>query len=126
MLMFALELDHRAHAAGSSLKSVAAHPGVATTDLFVNGPGTTSFAARVGNLVVPLIGHSAAAGAIPILYAATAPDAKAGGYYGSQNFFEMRGPSGEAKIAAQAKDLEQSKKLWEISEKLTGLTASFA
>jgi NAD(P)-dependent dehydrogenase (short-subunit alcohol dehydrogenase family) len=126
MLMFALELDRRAHAAGSLLKSIAAHPGVSTTDLFINGPGTTSFAARLGSLVVPLIGHSAAAGAGPILYAATAPDAKAGGYYGPQNFFEMKGPTGEAKIAHQAADPEVSKKLWDMSEKLTGVTAKIA
>jgi NAD(P)-dependent dehydrogenase (short-subunit alcohol dehydrogenase family) len=125
MLMFAFELDRRAKAAGSALKSIAAHPGVAHTELFVNGPGTKGIASKVARMLLPLVGHSAAAGALPLLFAATAPDAQAGGYYGPTKCFEMKGPVGESTIARQALDDAAAAKLWEVSERLTGLTPIF-
>ncbi|UQV17916.1 SDR family oxidoreductase [Brevundimonas albigilva] len=71
MLMFAVELQRRSDAHGWGLTSVAAHPGVANTDLMSNGPGgLTGFGAR---LFLPLLTHSAAAGALPSLMAATLP-----------------------------------------------------
>ena len=79
-LIFALELQRRSDAAGWNLISNAAHPGFSRTNLFAGGPGglislATDFAA-------PLLGQSAADGARPILFAATSPEAKPGGYYG--------------------------------------------
>jgi NAD(P)-dependent dehydrogenase (short-subunit alcohol dehydrogenase family) len=125
MLMFAFELNHRAQAAGSALKSIAAHPGVARTDLFINGPGTSGMAARVTRVLLPLVSHSAADGALPLLYAATAPEAQAGGYYGPTQFFEMKGPVGRASIAAQAKDIDVARRLWDVSAELTRLPPTF-
>ena len=56
------------------------------------------------------------------IYAATAPEAEDGGYYGPQGFEEMRGDTvGPAKIAAQARDTTAASRLWSICEQLTGI-----
>lgn len=120
MLMFTLELQRRSDAGGWNLMSNAAHPGLAKTDLIANGPGLDSFAVKSYLLIKPLISHSAAAGALPTLFAATAFDAKNAGYYGPQHLFEMKGPLGEATIAPKAKDIAIAHRLWEVSIELTG------
>jgi NAD(P)-dependent dehydrogenase (short-subunit alcohol dehydrogenase family) len=121
MLMFALELQRRSDAAGWGLMSNAAHPGYARTELIANGPGADALMTRIGNMVVrPFLSQSAADGALPVLFAATSPDAKGGGYYGPAGPFELIGAPGPAVIGAHAKDLAVAKKLWELSEELTG------
>ena len=60
MLMFSIELQRRSTAAGWGVRSVAAHPGYARTDLIPNGPGTRSLQWRVGKLLQPFISQSAA------------------------------------------------------------------
>ena len=63
-----------------------------------------------------------AEGALPTLYAATAPDAEDGGYYGPQGFQEMRGDNvDQAIVAPQARDISAGTRLWEICENLTGV-----
>ncbi len=123
MLMFAFELQRKSDENGWGLMSNAAHPGWSRTDLIVNGPGKNSWQARMGGLVAPLMSQSAAQGALPILFAATSPEAKDGGYYGPKGFFELKGPVGPAHVARQAKDVNAQRKLWEISEQLTGVSA---
>ena len=119
MLMFAVELQRRSDAHGWGLTSVAAHPGVANTDLMANGPGgLAGFGAR---LFLPLLTHSAAAGALPSLMAATLPDATPGGYYGPQALGEWRGPPGPARIDPAALDPDVARRLWVESERLTGV-----
>jgi NAD(P)-dependent dehydrogenase (short-subunit alcohol dehydrogenase family) len=117
-LMFALELQRRSDAAGWNLISNAAHPGLARTNLFASGPGgLISFAT---DLAAPLIGHSAADGARPILFAATSPQAEPGGYYGPGGFSELRGAPARALIMPQARGAAAAARLWEVSETLTG------
>jgi len=66
--------------------------------------------------------NSQAEGALPTLYAATAPDAAAGGYYGPQGFQEMRGGDvGPAIVAKAALDLAAQRRLWEVCVELTGV-----
>jgi NAD(P)-dependent dehydrogenase (short-subunit alcohol dehydrogenase family) len=121
MLMFALELQKRSDAAGWGLMSNAAHPGYARTELIANGPGADSLMARINNVLVrPFPSQSAAEGALPVLFAATSPHAKGGGYYGPTGPFELIGAPGAAVIGAQAKDLAVAGRLWELSENLTG------
>jgi NAD(P)-dependent dehydrogenase (short-subunit alcohol dehydrogenase family) len=122
MLIFALELQRRSDAAGWGLTSLAAHPGVAHTDLFTNGPGLSEWRKRMSGLVLPLISQPAAQGALPILFAATAPQAVAGGYYGPDGFREMRGRPGPARIMPQAADTAAAARLCRMSEALTGVT----
>ena len=119
MLMFALELQRRSDAAGWGLTSMAAHPGFASSALMANGMGGA--AARIGGVVVRIIGQSAAAGALPTLFAATAP-VSPGGYYGPQGWLEIKGPPGVAKIEPQALDLAAARRLWDVSAQLTGVT----
>jgi NAD(P)-dependent dehydrogenase (short-subunit alcohol dehydrogenase family) len=120
MLLFATELQRRSDAGGWGITSVAAHPGVARTELMANGPGANSLADFGLKLVGPLISHSGADGAWPSLLAATAPDVTPGGYYGPTGFMELRGPAGVAKPAKQGRDVDVARRLWEVAEELTG------
>ena len=66
--------------------------------------------------------HTAAAGALPTLFAATSPGAAPNGYYGPNGFYELKGSVAPAKIFPQAKDEAVARKLWQVSEQLTGVT----
>ena len=122
MLMFSLELQRRSDAAGWDLKSIAAHPGYARTDLISNGPGANTLQWRVGRLLQPLMSQSAAEGALPTLFAATATAAEPGGYYGPNGFYELKGPPAAARIMPQAKDFASAAMLWDVSATLTGVS----
>ena len=123
MLMFAIELDRRSQANGWGLTSVAAHPGLARTDLVANGPavGGNVFLRTGMPLVLQLLGQSAADGALPTLMAATMPDVAGGQYFGPQGWREFKGPPGPAKIEPKALDAGVAAKLWDASERLTGV-----
>jgi len=121
MLMFALELQRRSDAQGWGLMSNAAHPGYARTELIPNGPGANGFLWKVSTLMQPLISHSAAGGALSTLYAATSPDAKASGYYGPDGFQELKGGPAPARAMAKARDAAVATRLWDVSERLTGV-----
>jgi NAD(P)-dependent dehydrogenase (short-subunit alcohol dehydrogenase family) len=122
MLIFALELQRRSDAAGWGLLSNAAHPGYARTDLIANGPGAAGLLSRLSKSLQPLMSHSAAAGALPILFAATSLAAKAAGYYGPNGFYELKGPPAPAKTMPQAKDKAVAARLWDVSAALTGVS----
>ena len=119
MLIFALELQRRSDANGWGLMNNAAHPGASTTALIANGPGSNGFIGKLNGALVNLIGHSAAAGALPTLYAATSPQAKTSGYYGPNGFSELKGAAAPARISARASDVAVAAQLWDVSEKLT-------
>jgi NAD(P)-dependent dehydrogenase (short-subunit alcohol dehydrogenase family) len=122
MLMFAIELQRRASAVGWNVINTAAHPGYARTDLIPNGPGDSSLLQKLNiKFFQPLASQSAAKGALPTLFAATSPDAVGGAYYGPDGFYELKGSPGLAKIMPQAKDEAAAAKLWELSERLTGV-----
>ena len=118
-LLFALELDRRLRAAGSSVKSVAAHPGYASTNLQHAGP------TRLDELlmIVPnkVIAQSDEMGALPTLYAATEPGIEGGTYVGPDGLAEQRGHPKEVSPNAAARDEEVARRLWEVSEEMTGV-----
>jgi NAD(P)-dependent dehydrogenase (short-subunit alcohol dehydrogenase family) len=124
-LLIAFELDRRLRAGNSRIISVAAHPGVANTNLFQSGQYSAvekSVRTFVGH-VIGIALNTDSEGALPTLYASTASDVRDGGYYGPQGFQEMRGHEvGPAKIAPQANDAGAATRLWQICEKLTGMT----
>jgi NAD(P)-dependent dehydrogenase (short-subunit alcohol dehydrogenase family) len=122
MLMFALELQRRSDQYGWGLISMAAHPGFARTDLIHNGPGARCAFAILTTVFQPFVSQSAEDGALPILFAATSPHAVAGGYYGPNGFFELKGPPTSAKIMPQALDQAAAARLWDTSIELTGAT----
>jgi hypothetical protein len=124
--MFAFELQRRSDTNGWGLISNACHPGYAVTGLQSTGPRLGRSRPSLGEvlgkkLIEPLASHSAAAGALPTLFAATSPQAKPAGYYGPQQFFELKGPVGEAKIGKRAREIDIASRLWEVSEQLTGV-----
>ncbi len=123
MLMFALELDRRSRAYGWGLTSVAAHPGIATTNLMTNGPAAgNSLMTMASRIAVNLIGQPARLGALPQLMAATLPVAVGGIYFGPSGWKELKGAPGIAKAAPQAFDAAVAAQLWAQSEALTGVT----
>ncbi|WP_159013709.1 SDR family oxidoreductase [Acidisoma sp. S159] len=123
MLMFAIELDRKSKAKGWGLTSVAAHPGFAKTDLVANGPalGANALVRTAIPMMVGPLGHSAAAGALPTLMAATMSGVTGGQYFGPQGWNEFKGPPGPGKIEARASDPKISAKLWTASEEMTGV-----
>ncbi len=123
-LLIAFELDRRLRVTNSGIMSVAAHPGVADTNLFKSGQYSAvenSFRYLLGH-VIGIMLNTDSEGALPTLYAATSIDAKDAGYYGPQGFQEMRGEEvGPAKLAPQANDAATASRLWKICEELTGI-----
>ncbi len=120
-LLFARELHRRSEAHGWDVTSIAAHPGIATTELTKPRPGQQVIRAYVlADIVLPLVGHGAAAGALPILFAATAPGAAAGGYYGPRGLFELKGAPGPARSGKLSGDAATAARLWTVAETLTG------
>ncbi|CAN7358161.1 SDR family oxidoreductase [Phenylobacterium sp. LjRoot225] len=120
--IFATELQRRSDSAGWGLRSLAAHPGFAGTDLFANGPGAGSVMGLVSRAVIaPLFGQSAEAGAQPLLYAAAAPQVTGGTLYGPTGPMEMKGAPGERQFARTAADPDVAARLWRLSEDLTQL-----
>jgi len=118
-LMFALEFERRSQAAGWNIAGIAAHPGIARTELLPNGAGRFSAAGLLRRILGPVLFQPAAQGSLPTLFAATSPDAKGGGYYGPDRLSETRGHPAAAKIPVQALNSEAAAKLWKISERLT-------
>lgn len=122
-LLFARKLEGESRRHGWGLISVAAHPGIARTDLVANGPGATSVAGRLNKMVVEaLLSQSAAAGAMPTLLAATGTDVVGGQYYGPSRLFGIKGPPGLARSSKRARDEATAGRLWAVSEQLTGVS----
>jgi NAD(P)-dependent dehydrogenase (short-subunit alcohol dehydrogenase family) len=123
-LVFALELQRRAERNGWNLHSIAVHPGWARTDIVTNGVGggAPGLKAMVMDRVFSLVAQSAADGALPSLFAAMAPEAEGGAYYGPARFGETRGAPGVSRIFPQAADQAAGARLWALSESLTGVT----
>jgi NAD(P)-dependent dehydrogenase (short-subunit alcohol dehydrogenase family) len=118
-LLFAYELQRRLRKDDSPVRSIAAHPGFASTGI---GGHTGS---KPLNLLVELgdriLAQSAEMGALPQLYAATAPDAEPGGYYGPDGFAGRRGRPARVKSSAASHDEAAAARLWDLSQRLTGV-----
>lgn len=119
-LLFAFELQRRSTAEGWGITSIAAHPGIARTDLLTNAPGERSPSALARTWLWFMF-QPAAQGALPTLYAATASQATPGAYYGPNRFNETRGYPALATIPPQARDTAVAARLWLVSEQLTGV-----
>ena len=115
------ELQRRAEAQGWPLSAYAAHPGWAQTGLMQPEPEGASLAKTLIAFATPVLGQSAAEGALPILFAATSPQARPGAYYGPDSFGGMRGGPTEVKPPDYALDVEAQERLWAACEALSGL-----
>ncbi|HXB16092.1 MAG TPA: oxidoreductase [Solirubrobacteraceae bacterium] len=122
-LLFTAELQRRLTEAGSPVIATAAHPGYAATNLqFHSGKRLQDWASHVSNA---LLGQSEEGGALPTLYAATA-DVPGNSYAGPSGFMEGRGPAKLVGRTDAAKDTDVARRLWEVSEQLTGVAFPLA
>jgi NAD(P)-dependent dehydrogenase (short-subunit alcohol dehydrogenase family) len=112
-LLFSFELNRRLQAKGEETIAVAAHPGWTATELQRN-----SLSARFFN---PLIAMKPDQGAMPTLRAATDPKVKGGEYFGPSGLYELRGHPVSVGSSKRARSEESAKRLWEVSETLTGV-----
>ncbi len=128
-LMFATELDRRSRARGWGVMSNAAHPGLSKTNLLSGasyGRDKPTLQARFTQLtwwLLPFMWLDVDEGIKPTLYAAASPDAEGARYYGPRGFYETAGGgvtfAGVPRLARSEPDRER---LWQLSEKLTGVT----
>ena len=122
-VLFGLELDRRVRAAGIPVRSVLAHPGYSDTNLQSNGPtGLMKQLMKVSNR---LVAQSAQRGALNELFAAVDPAAESGRFYGPGGVGEMRGYPIEVQPIASARNEATARRLWGLSEELTGVTWQF-
>jgi NAD(P)-dependent dehydrogenase (short-subunit alcohol dehydrogenase family) len=121
-LLFTYELQRRLAAADAPTLALAAHPGGANTELVRNSPAPL----RALNAVFgALVSQNAAMGALPTLRAATDPAATGGRYYGPGGFRELRGYPVVVASSARSHDADVQRRLWSVSEDLTGVTYPF-
>ncbi|MER5673431.1 oxidoreductase [Pseudonocardia alni] len=118
-LMFAYELEHRFVAAGSRLRSMAAHPGLSSTNLMGR---TESFQDTIMSVFTPLVAQPAPMGALPTLFAATVPDLPGGAYIGPDGIGEASGNPRPVGSTAASHDRRMQRALWERAEELTRVT----
>jgi NAD(P)-dependent dehydrogenase (short-subunit alcohol dehydrogenase family) len=122
-LLFTLELDRQAGEAGSNLLAAAAHPGYAATNLTAAGPGSANAVMRGGGkLLDRALGQPDHMGALPQLYAATMPDVAGNDYWGPDGLLEQRGHPKRVGRTKRASNGEDARRLWAMSEELTGVT----
>jgi NAD(P)-dependent dehydrogenase (short-subunit alcohol dehydrogenase family) len=118
-LMFTYELQRRLSAAGAPAAALAAHPGVAFTELTRSLPGVIQSA---NHAIGGLFTQSAAMGALPTLRAATDPAAAGGEYYGPSGLAQTKGYPIRVSSSARSRDQATQRRLWAESERLTGVT----
>ena len=114
-LMFTYELARRLSGAGTTI-AVAAHPGLASTELSRYTPAIVAF------FYVRVMSQTAAMGALPTLRAATDPGVLGGQYYGPRGLFGARGYPELARSSRRSRDTALQRRLWAVSEELTGVT----
>jgi NAD(P)-dependent dehydrogenase (short-subunit alcohol dehydrogenase family) len=112
-LLFTYELQRRFEDAGVDTIAAAAHPGWTVTNLQVHW--------RMLRVLNPFIGQKPEMGALPALYAATAPDVQGGDYYGPGGWLELRGYPTKVQSSARSHDTAVAAKLWAVSEELTSV-----
>jgi NAD(P)-dependent dehydrogenase (short-subunit alcohol dehydrogenase family) len=130
VLMFALELDRRSRAAGWGILSNAAHPGLTKTNLQIAGPShgreKPALMERLYKAswrFTPFLWQEIDEGILPALYAAAAPQAEGGAFYGPRGFFEAAGGGvALAKVPKRARNEDDCRRLWELSAQLTGVS----
>jgi NAD(P)-dependent dehydrogenase (short-subunit alcohol dehydrogenase family) len=113
-LLYTFELDRRLRKAGLAVKSVAAHPGYSNTN-----PDKGGFLMRIATSIFAQPAHM---GALPQLYAATAPEVQGGDYIGPGGPMEMRGYPAKVGCTPPAQDEKTAARLWTVSEALTGVS----
>jgi NAD(P)-dependent dehydrogenase (short-subunit alcohol dehydrogenase family) len=112
-LLFMRELQRRFEAKRAGAMAAAAHPGSTRTELQRHS--------GLMNAIVAVFSQQPPDGALPSLYAATAPDVRGGEYFGPSGFAGCLGPPGRARSSAASRNAAVAKRLWDVSEELTGV-----
>lgn len=125
MILFAQELDSRSRQNGWNITALSAHPGFSRTNLGQSGPqigakGRINWVGISTAMLGPLFGQSAAAGALPTLYAATALEVDGGLYIGPRGLGQTKGSPKVVELPEAAKSSQDAKLLWDVTERLTG------
>lgn len=120
-LMFALELQRRSQANGWGVASIPVHPGISRTGLLYHTPGGPSGGQRLMRAMLWFLFQPVPQGALPTLFAATAPEAEGGVYYGPDGMAELNGHPARARIPGPARNEADCARLWAVSEELTGV-----
>jgi NAD(P)-dependent dehydrogenase (short-subunit alcohol dehydrogenase family) len=123
-VLFARELDRRLRAAGWGIKSLAAHPGYAATNLQTAAPPLVDRAVLA--VTNRLLAQDADMGALPELYAATRPNLDGGLFIGPDGFEEQRGHPKVVSPVGAGRDEATAARLWAVSEELTGVSYDLA
>ncbi|WP_030903256.1 SDR family oxidoreductase [Streptomyces sp. NRRL F-5126] len=125
--LFGLELNRRSEAGGWGITSNLSHPGVAPTNLLAARPEVGRDKDTLGvRLIRALSSRGILLGTVrsaqlPALYAATAPDAKPGGFYGPSGPGHLGGPPTEQKLYGRLRGADEARRVWRFSEELTGV-----
>lgn len=122
-LLFTSELQRRLDLIGSSTKAMVAHPGYSATNLTSGSARLRQKAlqAKVSDAVSNLFGQDAQQGALPILFAATAPNLAGNSYVGPDGWKEWKGKPTLVERTSAASDSNAARELWDVSEVLTGV-----
>ncbi|RKN37000.1 oxidoreductase [Streptomyces hoynatensis] len=118
--VFGTELHRRLAAAHSPVRSILAHPGYTATRL-QHGTPVGLWRLLLGRIGNPLLAQRPERGALPQLYAATWPGVESGAFIGPGGPAELRGAPARVPLAPRAADPETGRRLWEVSERLTGV-----
>lgn len=123
-LLFAFELDRRLRHTGADVTSVGCHPGYAATNLQRRGPEKLGSRLRLAAMRVTnaVVAQSAHRGALPMVYAATAAAVDGGDYVGPDGLLNLRGLPTIQEPSDRARDEDLARRLWEVSEELTGVS----
>ncbi|MEU1875589.1 NAD(P)-dependent dehydrogenase (short-subunit alcohol dehydrogenase family) [Streptomyces ambofaciens] len=126
-LLFALELNRRSTAGGWGIVSNAAHPGTTLTNLYASGPNLGRSRPSPHEAIVRrlarwgLLVQSVDAGLLPLLYAATSPEADGGQLYGPDGLGQFTGGPTRLAVYKSARDGATAARMWRVSEELTGV-----
>ncbi|GAB3576285.1 SDR family oxidoreductase [Amycolatopsis endophytica] len=126
--LFGLELQRRSQAGGWGITSNLSHPGVSPTNLLAARPEVgRGRATPLGRIIRALAARGILFGKVesallPALYAATSPNAEGGCLYGPNGFRHLSGPPAEQKIYSRLRSAEEARRMWTISEDLTGVS----
>ncbi len=121
-LLFTYELQRRLAKAGAGTLAVAAHPGWARTELQRHAGGLLGVLMAVTG---PLLAQDARGGALPLLRAATDPEARGGDYYGPTGFLEFKGAPAKVRSTPLSREAGLQKRFWQLSERLAEVNYGF-
>jgi NAD(P)-dependent dehydrogenase (short-subunit alcohol dehydrogenase family) len=124
LLVFTMELDRRLREAGSHVIALGAHPGFANTNAGRESAALmprNAFGRWLSQKVVEPLIPKAPVAARPIVHAASAEGVSGGDYYGPTGLLETRGRTGRARVNPIARDVATGRRLWALSEQMTGV-----